>query len=112
MKYEYENIVSMPTLTEISTQTLLLLPGVLLHLGNNIGIVRLSLGVSACSQCLHIYASYSTPILSPFLFIPSLYALLFVIHRIFDLLVSTHFYTQLSYTHVYKVSCLCATVVV
>ena len=57
-----------------------------------------------------IHASYSIPILSPFLFMPSLYALLFVIHRIFDLLVSTHFYTQLSYTHVYKVSCLCATV--
>ena len=49
-----------------------------------IGFVRLSLGVSACSQCLHIHASYSIPILSPF---PSLYALLFVIHRIFYLLV-------------------------
>ena len=75
----------------------LLLPGVLLHLGNNIGIVGLSLGVSACSQCIHICASYYIPILSPFLFIPSLYALLFVIHRIFYLLVSTHFYTWLSW---------------
>ena len=30
-----------------------------------------------------IHASYSIPILSPFLFIPSLYAILFVIRRIF-----------------------------
>ena len=51
MKSEYEDIVSMLTLPETIAQTLLLLPG---HLGNKIGIVRLSLGVSACSQCLHI----------------------------------------------------------
>ena len=51
---EYEDIVSMLILPEAIAQTLLLLPGVLLHLGNNIGFVRLSLGVSACSQCLHI----------------------------------------------------------
>ena len=91
------DIVSMLTLPETIAQTLLLLPGVLLHLGNNIGFVRLSLGVSACSQCLHIHASYSIPILSLFLFMPSLYALLFVIHRIIYLLVSTHFYTWLSW---------------
>ena len=34
------------------------------------------------------------PILSPFLFIPSLYALLSLIRRIFYLLVSSHFYMQ------------------
>ena len=56
-------------------------------------------------------SSYSCFVFHPYLVsFPSLYALLFVIHRIFDLLVSTHFYTQLSYTHVYKVSCLCVTV--
>ena len=64
---------------------------------------------------LHIHASYSIPILSPFLFMPSLYALLFVIHRIFYLLVSTHFYTWLSWkqlnTRVYKVSSPCVLLV-
>ena len=59
----------------------------------------------------HIHASYSVPILSPFLFMPSLYALLFVIHRIFYLLVSTHFYTWLSWkqlnTHTHQVSPPC-----
>ena len=60
---------------------------------------------------LHIHASYSIPNLSPFLFMPSLYALLFVIHRIFYLLVSTHFYTWLSWkrlnTHTHQVSPPC-----
>ena len=84
MKHEYEDIMSMLTLLETIAQSLLLLPGVLLHLGNNIGIVRLSLKVSAWSQC---HASYFIPILSPFLFMPSLYALLFLIHSIFYLLV-------------------------
>ena len=88
--------MSMLTLPETIAQTLLLLPGVLLHLGNNIGFVRLSLGVSACSQCLHIHASYSIPNLSPLLFIYHVYALLFVIHRIFNVLVLTNFYTWLS----------------
>ena len=55
---------------------------------------------------LHIiHASYSVPVLSPF---PSLYALLFVIHRFFYFIVSTHFHTWLSWKrlniHTYKVS--------
>ena len=63
MKHEYEDIVSMLTLPETIAQTLLLLPGVLLHLGNNIGFVRLSLGVSACSQsCLLSFPFYAIPI--------------------------------------------------
>ena len=58
-----------------------------------IGFVRLSLGMSACSHYyLHIHVSYSIPVLSPFLFMPSLYALLFIIHRIFFYL-----YTSISY---------------
>ena len=35
MKHEHGDIVSMLTLPETIAQTLLLLPGVLLHLGNN-----------------------------------------------------------------------------
>ena len=56
MKPEYEDLWSMLTLPETIAQSLLLLPGVLLHIGNNIGFVRLSLGVSACSASLHIQA--------------------------------------------------------
>ena len=64
MKHEYEDIVSnMLTLSETIAQSLLLLPGVLLHLGNNIGFVRLSLRVSACSQsCLLSFPFYAIPI--------------------------------------------------
>ena len=65
---------------------------------------------------LHIHASFSIPILSFFLFMPSLYALLFVIHTIFYLLVSTHFYTWLSWkrfnTHTHQVSPPCVLLLV
>ena len=97
--------MSMLTLPETIAQTLLLLPGVTSPRQQYRDCVIVSESVSMLI-CLHFHASYSIPTLSPFLFMPSLYALLFVIHRIFYLLVSTHFYTWLSWKrlirHAYK----------
>ena len=50
------------------------------------------------SSLIYELTTLTIPILSPFLFIPSLYALLSLICRIFDLLVSSHFYML----HTYK----------
>ena len=46
----------------------------------------------------HELTTLTIPIFSPFLFIASLYAILSLIRRIFDLLVSSHFYMF----HTYK----------
>ena len=39
----------------------------------------------ACSQCLHTHASYSIPVLSPFLFLTSLYAFLFIVFYLYKM---------------------------
>ena len=71
---------------------------------------------SSLTTSIFELTTHTIPILSPFLFMPSLYALLFVIHRIFYLLVSTHFYTCLSWkrlnTYAYKVSSPCVLLLV
>ena len=105
MKHDYED-TSMLTLPETIAQSLYCCLGEVKHQVTIIGFVRLSVGVSSCS-CLHSHASYSIPVLSPFLFMLSLYALLFVI---LYLLVPTHFIH--GYTDVYKVSFLCVLLLV
>ena len=91
MKHDYEDIVSMLTLPETIAHSLYCCLGEVKHqVDNNRVCTIVSGSVSMLHNVFIIHASYSIPILSPFAFIPS--ALLFVIHRIFYLLISTHFY--------------------
>ena len=106
---EYETwiiwrLVSMLTLPETIAQTLLL-PRWNKTPGNN---VRLSQGVSACWQVFILFMLHIPSL--------SLHALLFIIHRIFYLLVSTHFFTWLFRKrlniHTYKISSPCVLLLV